>query len=218
MYQPFFEDFGPLNLAQMHSFCIELDKLLNHPDFKEAKVYHYCSNDPAKKANAAFLMGAFEVTYLSRTAEEAWKAFEGEKFTPYRDATNGPCTYKCSLLHCLQALEWAQKLGWYDRTKFNLAEYQEYASIENGDLNWIIPGKIMAFSTPMDAEEEAKDAKFTPEFYIPRLKRLGIGAVFRVGAKEYDKEVRNHISNRNLLRLALNIMRCSFLMVAVQQK
>lgn len=175
----------------MHSFCIELDKLFNHSDFKDAKIYHFCHTDYAKKANAAFLMGAYEIIYLSRTAEEAWKVFEGEKFVSFRDATNGPCTHKCTLLHCLQAVEWALKLGWYDKDKFNVAEYQHYASIENGDLNWIIPGKLMAFSTPMDVEGEVTNAKFTPEFYIPKLKDLGISAVFRVGAKEYDRQVTN---------------------------
>jgi len=189
VYQPFFEDFGPLNLAQMHFFCIELDKLLNNSDFKDAKIYHYCRTDYAKKANAAFLMGAYEIIYLSRTAEEAWKVFEGESFIPFRDATDFPCTYKCTLLHCFEAIEWAMKLGWYDRNTFNAVEYQEYASIENGDLNWIIPRKLMAFSTPIDESEEVKDAKFTSEFYIPKLKELGITAVFRVGAKEYDRQV-----------------------------
>eukprot|EP00826_Nyctotherus_ovalis_P061765 TRINITY_DN8826_c0_g1_i1.p1 TRINITY_DN8826_c0_g1~~TRINITY_DN8826_c0_g1_i1.p1 ORF type:complete len:179 (-),score=37.69 TRINITY_DN8826_c0_g1_i1:712-1248(-) len=172
----------------MHSFCLELEKLLTSSDFKMATIYHYCSNDPHKKANAAFLMGTYAITYLSRTAEEAYKLFEGEKIVPFRDAARGPCTYKCTLLHCFQALEWALKLGWYDKAKFNVAEYEKYSSVENGDLNWIIPGKMMAFSTPVDVSE-GEDSKFTPEFYIPILRKLGVTTIFRVGAKEYDKEV-----------------------------
>ena len=134
-------------------------------------------------------MGAYEITYLSRSAEEAWKHFEGEKFKPYRDAARGPCTYKCTLLHCFQAIEWAQKLGWYNRLTFNLAEYQEYETVEGGDLNWIIPGKIMAFSTPVDSTNEDEKSSFGPEFYIPIFKKIEIGAVLRLGAKEYDRQV-----------------------------
>lgn len=199
MYRPFFDDFGPLNLGQLHAFCIELEKLLNHPDYKDAQIYHYCSDNFEKKANAAFLMGAYMITYLSRTAKETWKIFEKEKFVHYRDATRGPCNYKCTLLHCFQGLEWAQKLGWYNRLTFDLEEYQEYETIENGDLNWIIPGKIMAFSTPVDSTKDNEKSSFGPEFYIPIFKKLEISAVFRLGAKEYDREVKvKYKMNRNL--------------------
>lgn len=172
----------------MHAFCLELDKLLNDPKYKSAKIYHYCNDDIAKKANAAFLMGAYQITYLSRTAKEAWLPFEKVKFVPYRDAARGPCNYQCTLLHCLEGVEWAEKLGWYNRLTFDLTEYRKYEKIENGDLNWIIPGKIMAFSTPVDSIDP-NDKTLTPEFYIPIFKELEIEAVIRLGAKEYDREV-----------------------------
>lgn len=173
----------------MHSFCLELDNLLVHPNYQSAEIYHFCGDDFAKKANAAFLMGAYEVTHLSRSAKQAWKIFEEEKFVPFRDAAKGPCNYPCTLLDCLEGIEWAQKLGWYNRLTFDLKEYKKYGKPENGDLNWIIPGKIMAFSTPVDSQQPDKTS-FPPEFYIPIFKELEIEAVFRVGAKEYDREVR----------------------------
>lgn len=97
MYQPFFEDFGPLNLGLTHSFCVELDKLLKDASYKKAKIYHYCRDDFKKKANGAYLMGAFAVIILKRTARDAWKPFEGEQFVDYRDAMRGVCTYKCTV-------------------------------------------------------------------------------------------------------------------------
>ena len=97
VYQPFFEDFGPLNLGQMHSFCTELDKLMNNAEYKKAKIYHYCSENPKKKANAAFLMGAYQVIALKRTAKDAWKIFTKETFLDFRDAMKGICTYKCTV-------------------------------------------------------------------------------------------------------------------------
>lgn len=42
------------------------------------------------------------------------------------------------------------KLGWFDFKKFNLNEYEHYEKVENGDLNWIIPNKFVAFSSPYD--------------------------------------------------------------------
>jgi cell division cycle 14 len=34
--------------------------------------------------------------------------------------------------------------------KFNISEYEHLEKVENGDLNWIIPGKFVAFSSPHD--------------------------------------------------------------------
>lgn len=101
-YIPFFSDFGPLNLAQTYRFVIELDKLLENPSFKESPIYHYCSCDTANRANAAYLMGAYQIICLKRSAEEAWKKFEHSQpaFVPYRDASYGACTYKCTIYDC----------------------------------------------------------------------------------------------------------------------
>ncbi len=76
---------------------MELEKLLSHPDYKKAKIYHYCSENFKKKANAAFLMGAFQVIVLKKVAKDAWKPFAGEKFVSFRDAMRGVCTYECTV-------------------------------------------------------------------------------------------------------------------------
>lgn len=54
-------DFGPLNLGKTWKYVSELEKLVSHPNYKKNKIYHYTSVDQAKAANAAFLMGAFQV-------------------------------------------------------------------------------------------------------------------------------------------------------------
>jgi len=43
-------------------------------------------------------------------------------------------------------------LGWFNYKTFNLAEYEHYEKIENGDLNWIVPNKFIAFSSPSDKQ------------------------------------------------------------------
>jgi cell division cycle 14 len=76
---------------------MELFKLFNDPNYKKAKIYHYCGENFKKKANAAYLMGAFQIICLKKSAMESWKPFENEKFTDYRDALKGVCTYKCTV-------------------------------------------------------------------------------------------------------------------------
>ena len=37
VYEAFFDDFGPLNLAQTHKYCMEVDKIMQNQDFKKHK-------------------------------------------------------------------------------------------------------------------------------------------------------------------------------------
>ena len=46
------------------------------------------------------------------------------------------------------------RLGWFDFRKFDIAEYEHYEKMENGDLNWVIPGKLLAFSSPYDSGKD----------------------------------------------------------------
>ena len=53
-------------------------------------------------------------------------------------------------MHCLLGLEYAILLKWFDVKNFNLRDYEFYERVENGDLNWIIPNKFIAFSGPQN--------------------------------------------------------------------
>jgi len=44
VYDPFNNDFGPLNLAMMHKFVRELVRLLADPTYKDYKLFHYTSH------------------------------------------------------------------------------------------------------------------------------------------------------------------------------
>jgi cell division cycle 14 len=191
VYQPFFADFGPLDMGKTYRFITELEKLLQEPSYSKSKFYHHTSVDSAKRTNAACLMGAFQVVILGKTAEEAWEPFS--KIQPslgeYRDAgyTNSP--YRCNILDCLRGLEYAIKLKWFDLRSFNLRDYEFYEKVENGDLNWIIPGKFMAFSGPSDKPKDPDGyRRFTPEDYVPIFKKFGVTMVIRLNNKQYDEE------------------------------
>lgn len=141
-------------MAMVHRFSRELARLLRDKNFSENRIFHYCaSGDPGDKlVNGAFLMGAFMIIILKMKAEDAWAKFESYQpiFRHYRDASKGECFYNCTLFHCLQGLEYAVRFGWYDFRTFNVKEYEYYERVENGDLNWIIPGKFVAFMGPIE--------------------------------------------------------------------
>lgn len=156
MYFPFNKDFGPLNLAMVHRFSRELARLLKDKNYSDSRVFHYCTSEkPDKMVNAAFLMGCFCVVILKMSAEEAHSKFAdyNHLFKHYRDASKGDCLYNCTLLQCLQGIEFAVKIGWYNFKTFNVKEYEFYERVENGDLNWIIPGKFWAFMGPIEKRD-----------------------------------------------------------------
>lgn len=101
-------------------------------------------------------MGAFMIIVLKLGAQESFDRFKEyhHLLRPYRDASKGDCFYDCSILHCLQGLEFAISQNWYNFRTFNIKEYEYYERVENGDLNWIIPGKFVAFMGPLDRKEQ----------------------------------------------------------------
>eukprot|EP00359_Climacostomum_virens_P010746 CAMPEP_0204914492 /NCGR_PEP_ID=MMETSP1397-20131031/12365_1 /ASSEMBLY_ACC=CAM_ASM_000891 /TAXON_ID=49980 /ORGANISM="Climacostomum Climacostomum virens, Strain Stock W-24" /LENGTH=420 /DNA_ID=CAMNT_0052086091 /DNA_START=72 /DNA_END=1334 /DNA_ORIENTATION=- len=190
VYEPFCSDFGPLNIAMTYKFCIELEKLLRAEEYSACKIYHFASLAPNKRANAAYLMGAFQILVLRRSAEDSWRPFTVlPPFTPFRDASFGGCTYQCTILHCLKGLQFAVRLGWFSLSTFNLQEYEHNERVENGDFNWIIPNKLLAFSSPAPNSQDGEGWRtWTPEDYAPVFRKLGVTAVVRLNKKTYDAD------------------------------
>ena len=199
-YESFCEDFGPLNLAMTHKFVMEVNKIMQKA---KNKIYHYTSLEEDKRANAAYLMGAYLIICKKMTADEAWSFFKDVKppFKPFRDAINGPCDYECTILDCLRGLQYAIELGWYNPKTFKVKEYEEYEKVDNGDMNWIIPNKFLAFPSPSSQEYDEEGYRtFTPQDYSPIFKKMGITLVVRLNKPAYDKKIfeKNGISHRDL--------------------
>jgi hypothetical protein len=72
VYWNFFLDFGPLNLGQLYRFCQRLNALLSDKRMAHKRVYYYCSTHSHKRTNACFLISAWQMLYLGRSAEEAY--------------------------------------------------------------------------------------------------------------------------------------------------
>ena len=190
VYQPFCSDFGPLNLGMTYKFCVELEKLIKNSSYTTSRIFHYTSLNPQKRSNACYLMGAFQIIVLNKSANEAWAPFAAlPAFLDFRDAGYGGCTYKCTVLHCLRGLEKAMSLGWFDYKTFNVKDYEFNEKVENGDWNWIIPGKMLAFASPSPASKDTDGFKvWTPEDYAVVFKTLNISAVVRLNNKTYEAD------------------------------
>ena len=68
---------------------------------------------------------------------------------PFRDAERmEPTNFFLSILDCLEGLHRAVKLGWFDLATFDCREYFFHEKPCNGDFNWVVPNKLMAFANP----------------------------------------------------------------------
>ncbi|XP_071755610.1 dual specificity protein phosphatase CDC14AB isoform X2 [Centroberyx gerrardi] len=151
VYENFYADFGPLNLASLYRYCCKLNKKLKSFTLTRKRIVHYTSFDQRKRANAAVLIGGYAVIYLKKTPEEAYRALisgSNASYLPFRDASFGNCTYNLTILDCLQGIRKALQHGFFDFETFDVDEYEHYERVENGDFNWIVPGKFLAFSGP----------------------------------------------------------------------
>ncbi|XP_015237175.1 PREDICTED: dual specificity protein phosphatase CDC14A-like [Cyprinodon variegatus] len=190
IYESFYADFGPLNLAMLYKYCCKLNKKLKSFTISRKKLVHYTSCDQKKRANAAVLIGAYAVIYLKRTPDEAYRTLISGNNTAYlmfRDAGMGECTFNLSVLDCLQGLHKALQHGFLDFETFSTEEYEHYERVENGDMNWIIPGKILAFSSP-HARNKVENGYplHAPEAYFEHFRQNNVIAVVRLNKKLYE--------------------------------
>ncbi|XP_067271897.1 dual specificity protein phosphatase CDC14AB isoform X2 [Pseudorasbora parva] len=190
VYENFYADFGPLNLAMLYRYCCKLNKKLKSFTLTRKRIVHYTSFDQRKRANAAVLIGAYAVIYLKKTPEEAYRALisgSNASYLPFRDASFGNCTYNLTVLDCLQGIRKALQHGFLNFEKFDVNEYEHYERVENGDLNWIIPGKLLAFSGPHPKSKIDNGYPLhAPEAYFPYFRKHNVTTIVRLNKKIYE--------------------------------
>jgi len=110
---------------------------------------------------------------------------------PFHDASPYRCTYELTLMDCLGALVKARQFDFFDwGDKFDVKEYEHFEQVENGDLNWIVKGKILAFAGPSFVKAVTPEGYCTlsPGDYIPYFQRKHVGLVVRLNQKNYDEQ------------------------------
>lgn len=74
-----------------------------------------------------------------------------------------------------------------DFENFDLEEYEYYERVENGDLNWIVPHKFIAFCGPHPKSKIENGHPFhSPETYFPYFRQHNVSTIVRLNKKIYD--------------------------------
>mmetsp|Transcript_24512 Transcript_24512/g.53697 ORF Transcript_24512/g.53697 Transcript_24512/m.53697 type:complete len:475 (-) Transcript_24512:279-1703(-) len=113
-----------------------------------------------------------------------------DRLPPFHDASPYKCHYHLTLRDCLAALVKARQFRFFDwGDRFDVKEYEHFEQVENGDLNWIVKDKILAFAGPSFVKTVSPEGYCTlsPNDYIPYFKRKNIGLVVRLNKKNYEE-------------------------------
>lgn len=191
VYWNFFLDFGPLNLGQLYRFSQLLSHKLNDKSLARKRIYYYSGSHAHRRTNSAYLISAFAMLFLDRSPEEAWRPFEGytPSFPPFHDASPCVCTYNLTILDCLRGTRKARDCGFFNFDRFNVDEYEHFEKVENGDLNWLVEGKFIAFAGPHEHRSSSPEGYYTlcPDDYIPYFQKMNVTLVVRLNKKYYNE-------------------------------
>eukprot|EP00980_Cylindrotheca_fusiformis_P025787 scaffold14608_cov102-Cylindrotheca_fusiformis.AAC.6 len=108
----------------------------------------------------------------------------------FHDASPITCNYNLNLMHCLNGLKKAREFGFFNWETFDVQEYEHFEQVENGDLNWIVQGRILAFAGPSFTKIVTSEGYCTssPKEYIPYFKQKGVVLVVRLNKKMYEEQ------------------------------
>lgn len=147
-YRPFCQDFGPPSILQLYKFTNYVESLLK--DRKEKYVHFFSTPNQEFKSNNVMYISFFRMIHFKLTAEEAYKPLSklNGQLIPFRDVANGPSTFDLHVIDILRGICKAIENGWFDFNHFNADQCEFLEKLENGNMNWIIPGKLLSLSSP----------------------------------------------------------------------
>lgn len=209
-YEAFNMDFGPFNLATTHQFCSKLKVYFDTQALRDPDKYLVIvldDSDTKKKLNVTLLVAIAAMVLLGMNDHEVIQRLnfsmmykkksaalleykkelvfrEKKKFT---DVSGNHSLMTLTLEDCIRAFYAALQLKFYEYYEFDQAEYLFYETVISGDLNWIIPGKILAFAGPSDKSLNSKMYhKHPPKFYHHYFRDHNVTSIVRLNEPEYE--------------------------------
>ncbi len=191
-YWNFFLDYGPVSLGCLYRFCHILRGKLSDKALSGRRIYYCCSARMNKRANAVYLVSAFALLYLGRSPEDAYRPFQSSSppLAPWHDASPAVDTFHLTTLDVLRGIAKARSCSFFSFDSFSAEEYFHYEKVENGDMNWIVEGRFLAFAGPHDARAAPGEGYHTTSVddLVPLFRSKGITAVIRLNKKYYNEK------------------------------
>ena len=176
-------DYGPMNLSQIWAYCSKLENHISEHRFSDKITLCMGSTDETPNTNSIFLICCYMLVVRKEYPTSIWKQFENYHYLtkPYGDNSSN---VKLSILDVLNGLQRGIEKGWYSYLTFNKKEYDDLSLYVKGDMNWVIPRKIMALSSPDDrpTSQNGNPSLKILEF----LQNLKVTTIVRLNEAYYD--------------------------------
>ena len=107
------------------------------------------------KTNGLIMDCAYIMVRLGYSLEDVVKKTQDISTIDFERKTSewlGPAGAKYHLkwTDYVQSIVSASKLGWFDFNTFDSKQASHYMTFVNGDMSWIVPKYVLAFSSPAD--------------------------------------------------------------------
>jgi cell division cycle 14 len=76
---------------------------------------------------------------------------------------------------------------WFDPLNFNVGQYDDMSSYTYGDVNWVVPGEVLAMAGPKDEQQGGQLSVNSSSKIAGVLKSLQIKSMFRLNESDYDR-------------------------------
>jgi cell division cycle 14 len=109
---------------------------------------------------------------------------------PFNDATYCKQEYELTVLNCLQGLQKAIEMGWYDKNMFDAYQYRLLDDPGTADMHFLSPD-FVAFKGPSERKTKLMAGVYTmtPRHYSSIFSKLGITDVLRLNEPNtYQKQ------------------------------
>jgi cell division cycle 14 len=108
----------------------------------------------------------------------------------FRDASRLPPNFLLSVLDCLRGIEKAMQHRWFDFATFDLENWRQMELLKHGAMDWIIPGKLLAFASPYSMPVLPSGVRVaTAPDLVPIFRGIGVTHVIRLNTQFYDAGV-----------------------------
>jgi cell division cycle 14 len=188
-YHVKFGEFGPPSLAQIHRFFhLTVGLLAAHSEPLE----FYCLDNAFRFTSAVCYICTFQILDAHCTADDAFEKFAQLEpcFMPFNDASTMKPTHSLSVRWYLRGFQKGVNMKWYSPDTFDLGEWEFFYRGENGDMNWIVPRKLLAFASPWMQRKLPDDvAVCLPSDLVKPFKDKGVTHVVRLNERVYDERL-----------------------------
>lgn len=168
-YNGFQSEFGPMDLGQIYDFSKQLDLKRKHKQqnyeksvgayqinkliVPHKKLIQQLGNHNGKKnTNGIFQVCCYLMLVEGYKPKEAISKFASVKTNLVTYGENNP-TPQMSISDMLCGFQIGLDKNWFSYKNFDAKNYEYRSSVRGGDMNWIVPNVILAFSSPVDKPE-----------------------------------------------------------------